>query len=199
MPLSTQTQVEQLLQINFDSDTDAACAQYIGFADGIIIKYIGFDPNAEADIVEVHDPTWTQDLWVDRPTIEDVTSVVVDGVTLDESDTSGYVWYSSGRVRRTGGLWSSDPQGIVVTYDGGYSTIPADLSFVSASLAARMMQAGSAALPSGLAGVKQIRLEGSDAVTFGDATMDLSAVARLTEADKELIDPYRRGTAGVAI
>lgn len=199
MPLSTQTQVEQLLQINFDSGTDTACAQYIAFADGIIINYIGFDPNTGAAISETHDPTYTDELWIDRPPVRAVASVTVDGTALTLSDTAGYLWYASGQFLRTGSIWHSDPQGIVIVYDGGYATIPADISFVSASLAARMMQAGSSALPSGLAGVKQIRLEGSDSVTFGDATLDFSTVARLTDTDMMLLDPYRRGTAGVAI
>lgn len=199
MALSTQTQVEQLLQINFGSDTDEACAQYIAFADGLIVSYIGFNPEADAARTETHDPTWTDELWVERPPIRAVTSVTVDGTALSLSDTSGYLWYESGRLLRTGHVWSSDPQGIVVVYDAGYATVPADISFVSASIAARMMQAGASALPEGgsLAGVKSISLDGSDSVSFGDASLDITAVEIMSPMDIMILDPYRRRTAGV--
>lgn len=199
MALCTQDQVEQLLQINFGSDTDATVAQYVAFAGQIIKTYIGFDPELDDAITENHDPTYSSELWVEQPPIRDVTSVTIDGVALTESDTAGYLFYESGLLFRTGGIWSSDPQGIAVVYKGGYATVPPDISYVCALLAARMFQAGAAAAVGGDAGVgiKSLRLDGSDSVTYQDSVSDIGTMPVLTENEMMFLDPYRRGTVGV--
>lgn len=197
MALATQTMIEQLLQQPFGDE--ALADQLIAWADASVIAYIGFNPESADALTENHDPTGTDQLWVDRPPIRSVTSVTVDGSALTDSVTAGYKWYPSGLLLRTGTVWSAYPQGVEVVYNGGYASIPPDLSLVSAAIAARRFQAGVAALPEdgALAGVQSISLSGSDSIAFTATANDFAAGGLMTEEERATLDYYRRGTVGV--
>lgn len=199
MALATQTQVEQILQIDMDDPADVVVAQLIEWADQAVITYIGFDPQAHAGTVENHDGTGSPELYLDRPPIDTITSVVLNGVTLTEGVDNDFVVYPEAGylLRRGGRIWTAKPRSIVVTYDGGWATVPPDIVVASAQVAARMFQAGAAALPEGAEGIRQINLAGSDSVTFTDTAQNVTVTPTITDNERVLLDPYRRRTVGV--
>lgn len=180
MPLCTQTQVEQRLQIDFASDTDPVCAELIAAAQGHIERIVG-RPLEDDDYTETFDAPEGPDLWLTYTPVNSVASVVVDGVTLSTSDA--YVLQgSAGRLTRTVNdmprPWGTKKlQSIAVTYNGGYVTVPNDIQDICAWMAARAFQVGVAfaAVPSGAEGIKQVALAGSDSVTYADVAINASA------------------------
>lgn len=86
-----------------------------------------------ADLVESHDGGDVARIWLRRPPIASVTSVVLNGTAIDNTD--GYAWTiqpDTGELRR-GPPWGDvrfcarfprGLQNVVVAYAGGFTTIP---------------------------------------------------------------------------
>lgn len=172
--LASQTDVEQRLQIDFTNNADPVCASLIAAAQGHIEREVGRAVEAAAR-TETLDWPPSSYLWLKWTPVNSITSVVVDGTTLVA--VTDYIFEpTSGRVARvsSGYLtgWSVyKPASVVVTYNGGYVTVPLDLRDICATSAARAFQIGAAyaAMPAaGASGaVQSITLAGSDSVTFG--------------------------------
>lgn len=150
------------------------------------------------DRTETFDAPDGDAVWLAVTPVNSVAAVTVDGHTLDSSEY--VVDAGTGRLLRViNGIprsWSTlKVQSIAVSYNGGYSTVPADLVDVCARAAARAYQAGKSASVNTV-GVKQINLAGSDSVTFTDETSDVSAALFLTDEEREVARYYRNRVLG---
>lgn len=202
MPLATQADLEAFLQIDFTTDPDPIVTYLIQGADALVIDYLGYNPEDEDGITEVHDPSSTPNLWVRRPPIRALTSVVVDGVTVDSDNYVAYgAGEKSGLIRRLSGRWGGPLQATVVTYDGGYAPfgtggdfdLPATIRDASVRIAARAFEAGSAFAAEGhTAGVRSIALAGSDTITWSDGAEEAAEKAMtLTPSVRQMLAPHK--------
>ncbi len=197
MALCTQEDVEKFLQINFGSMPEAVADYLIEGADGLIIDYLGFDPQEQADLIEIHDPSHTFDLWVRRPPIGSVNEIQIDGTVLASTQ---YVVYlededRSGLIRRIDGArWHSQLRGIRVDYDAGYPTIPFPLRDASVKIVARAFEKGVAFAADGhTPGVTAVTLAGSDSISWSEGSNDVSKGAlELMAAERMGISRYKR-------
>lgn len=193
--LALQADLEKFLQINVTSEPDAAITAYLQSASTIIETYCNRVFTSGTVTAEKHDGGHAA-VFLLQPPVTSITTVVENAVTLAAAD---YMFYSDGRlVRMSGGypyVWFWKPQTVVVTYVGGYTTIPFDVRDVCVRIAARAFQAGAAfAGASASAGsLKSITLAGSDSVTYSDAVSSSVATAavQLTQEDKTVLNPYR--------
>ncbi len=196
MALCTQEDVEKFLQIAFGSMPEAVADYLIEGADGLIVDEIGYDPENDPAIVETHDPSHTFDLWVRRPPINSVASVVVDGTTIDSALYAVYLEDEdkSGLIRRLGARWSGLARGTVVTYDGGYAVIPFPLRDASVKIVSRAFEKGVGFAADGhTPGVTSVSLAGSDSISWSEAASDVAKGAlELTMAELMMISTYKR-------
>lgn len=197
MALCTQEDVEKFLQIAFGSMPEAVADYLIEGADGLIFDEIGFDPQLEADLIEIHDPTHTFDLWVRRPPIAAVNSVTIDGTALAATQ---YVVYlededRSGLIRRIDGQrWSAPLRGISVDYDAGYAVVPFPLRDASVKIVARAFEKGVGFAADGhTPGVTSVSLAGSDSISWSEAASDVAKGAlAITMDELQMISRYKR-------
>lgn len=196
MSLSTQADLEKYLQIEFDNDPEPVVTYLIEGADALIVSFLGFNPESEDGLVELHDPTFTEDLWVSRPPIRALTSISVDGTAIAASSFVAYLEgeRSSGLIRKLNGRWSSLPRGIQVTYDGGYSEVPFDIRDASTRIVARAFQKGTEFAADGHApGVRSISLAGSDSITWSEGADDVSKGSLALDAvERATLSRYKR-------
>lgn len=197
MALSTQADVEKFLQIKFGSMPEDVADYLIEGADGLIIDYLGFDPQAEADLIEIHDPSHTFDLWVRRPPIGAVNAVTIDGIALPSSSFVVYLEDEdrSGLIRRIDGArWHSRLRGISVDYDAGYPVIPTPLRDGSVRIVARAFEKGVGFAADGhTPGVLSVSLAGSDSITWSEGANDVAKGAlELMQEDRMGISRYKR-------
>lgn len=193
--LATQLDFEKFLQIDVTAEPDAAITAYIQSASTIIETYCNRVFTSGSVTAETHDGGFAV-VFLRQMPVTAVATVVENAVTLAAAD---YMFYSDGRlVRMSGGypyVWYWKPQTVVVTYTGGYTTVPFDIRDVCVRIAARAFQAGAAfaAAPAGAGAIKSINIEGSDSVTYADAVSGSVATAavQLTDVDKEVLNPYR--------
>ncbi len=197
MALCTQADVEKFLQIAFGSVPEEVADYLIEGADGLIFDELGFDPQLQADLVEIHDPSHTFDLWVRRPPIGAVNSVLIDGTALA---ATAFVVYlededRSGLIRRIDGQrWSSKLRGIVVDYDAGYLTVPFPLRDASVKIVARAFEKGVGFAADGhTPGVTSVSLAGSDSISWTEAASDVAKGAlEITMGELKMISRYKR-------
>ncbi len=154
-----------------------------------------------ASVTEIFEvDQWESWYVTDRFPITAITSVTEDTNLLTVTDQ--YLSYEDGRLRRVNGAldssWSMFPNGVTVVYTAGYGsgapspfdTVPPDLVLAIVSIAADLVaHAGVFAL--GVVPVKQVQLEGSDAVTYA-VTVDMRKPGELSDAVKTLLSPYVR-------
>lgn len=202
MALSDQTDLEKFLQIVFGTNPEPVVTYLIEGADSLIRDYIGFDPEQADGLAEVHDPTYTPNLWVRRPPIRDVTSITADGVTVDSSLYTFYLMDEdkSGLIRYlNGNRWASEPRGITVTYDAGYlpADLPKTIRDASVRIVARAFQKGVAFAQDGsgaTTGLRSIALAGSDSITWAEGSEDVALKAlELTFGESRPLSQYKRG------
>ena len=197
MALSLQADLQRFLQIVFTNQPEPVVDYLIEGADGLIIDYLGFDPQEDAALAEIHDPTGTFDLWVRRPPIASVATITIDGtalaatafeVYLEDEDKSGLIH------RIDGQRWASKRRGIIVTYAAGYATIPFPLRDASIRIVARAFQKGAEFAAEGRTpGVTQIALAGSDSITWSESANDVSTGAlQLTAMERQMVSRYKR-------
>ncbi len=197
MALCTQADVENFLQIGFGVMPEPVADYLIEGADGLIFDELGFDPQLQAGLTEIHDPTHTFDLWVRRPPIGAVNSVTIDGTALA---SSAYVAYledelRSGLIRRIDGQrWSGPLRGISVDYDAGYATVPFPLRDASVKIVSRAFEKGVGVFADGhIPGVTSVSLAGSDSISWSAEASDVARGAlEITAGELGMISRYKR-------
>ena len=198
MVLAVQADVQNILQTVFTNQPESVITDLLGRASAMVETYLhrNVEENAgEVETLDGHGARTT--LFLVRTPVTAVASVVEDGVSLTLTDD--YLFYEDGRLVRTADgnrdlWWDPKRQSIVVTYTGGYATIPRDIADTTARLVARWFQAGAAyaAAPDSAGAVKSIALDGSDDIEYSDAVLAVSMNAGFADAEKEALNPYRR-------
>lgn len=198
MALITQSDVEAHLGLAAGSLDGTEIDLWILQAQSIAEQYCHQPLEESQGIVE----TFEVDQWepwhrLARFPVTAVDSVVEDTVTLTE--TTDYLWYDDGRIRRVrnsdDASWSRYVAGVVVTYDAGYTsgTVPEGLKLALESIAADLYRAALQHAAVGESGpVKQVSLDGSDSITWQDSTDWAVTAVKLTDGQKQLLSPYRR-------
>lgn len=197
MALCTQADVEKFLQIAFGVMPEDVATYLIEGADGLIFDELGYDPQAQAGEVEIHDPSHTFDLWVRRPPIGAVTEIQIDGTVLPATAYTVYLENEdkSGLIRRfDGNRWSSKLRGIQVTYDAGWTIVPFPLRDASVKIVARAFEKGVAFAADGhTPGVTSVSLAGSDSISWSEAASDVAKGAlELLFGELSMISRYKR-------
>jgi len=197
--LATLTQLEKHLQTDLGADTDGYVAEYLAQAQAACESYCRQPLEWAASIVDTFEDagTWHQ---LSQFPVTGVTSIVEDTYTLTVTDE--YLWYSDGRLRRVAGSvdwrWTTNPNGVVVTFDAGYGTgapvetIPPDLSLAIVTYAAALFRHGAAYAADGAKPIKSITLEGSDTIQYAVASEPLTEQPLLGQRSKQLLGPYMR-------
>ena len=201
MPLCAQLDVEQFLQIDVTSEPEAQVTYLIENAGAQIESYLDRTVEAATGIIETLDGIGQHVIRLKDWPVNAMTSIVEDGVTL--TITEDYLWYPNGIVRRMSGdlriSWAFKDQGVVITYEAGYATVPFTIRDVCARMVARAFQAGAAYAntPTGAEGIKKLSLDGSDSVEYSDAVRDVTMAAIIIRDDeKQSLNRYRRQLVG---
>ena len=196
MALCTADDVEYRLGgVSFTTTEAVLVGELIDAAQGHMER-IAARTLESASRTETFDAPESPMIWLENTPVTAVASVVVDGTTLTVTDD--YLYTSSGRITRVAnGIprhWATrKAQTVVVTYTGGYVTVPEDLKDICARVAARAWQAGEAyeSAPAGAGGIRQVSLAGSDSVTFASTVADVTAAVSLTPEEIEAVRYYR--------
>lgn len=199
--LCSQGDVEQRLQIDFTNNADPVCASLIAAAQGHIEREVGRAIEATVRAETLDGPPGSY-LWLKWTPVNSVTSVVVDGTALVA--VTDYIFDGAfGKLARVSSGYLTGwavykPASVVVTYNGGYTTVPLDLRDLCATVAARAFQAGAAyaALPAGSDGISQEGI-GSYSVQYFDeaagglATKSVTRPVQLTPEEIAICHHYR--------
>lgn len=168
----------------------ADLAELVTVASNQVENYCGRTFAYGTGLVDYLDGTHTPRIWVLRPPIVTLTSVVYNGTTLVEN-TDFLVNYDVGRITRGDGRWDPDlmplswwvgTRNVVVSYAGGYSTIPHPVQMATALAAQHIALATSAPFKS----------ERLDNYSYTRADVD----ADLPPAAMALLSAYRRVPVG---
>jgi len=115
---------------SYDSNETAVVENMINLATKYAENYIGrYIKGRGEDLAESIDvPMKTQELFVTNFPVISITSVVEDGDTLTEGEDEDYIYYDEdGCFLRNDVYWTSGYKKVVITYQGGYATVPEDL------------------------------------------------------------------------
>ena len=201
MALATLLELEQFAQKNFTDNADPAVLLLLDLATGLIESHCGRTFTAQSTVIETLDSKGSRYMFLSQWPVTAVDEVVENDVTLVEG--TDYLWYPNGKVARISGSgrvrwrWLNMLQGVVITYDHGYpsGSEPKTLNGVCLSIAARIfnLAAIDANTPVAAGGIKSVKLEGSDSITY-DAAAILGAAAgmKLTDAELHLLLPFNR-------
>ncbi len=200
MALTTITDLEAHLATTFaGDDITLVTSTWLPQAQAAAEQFC-LQPLEHASVTEVFEvDQWEQRYVTDRYPVTAVTSVTEDDTVLTVTDE--YLFYQDGRLRRVNGSldwsWSMFPNAVSVVYTAGYGTgapspfdaVPADLVLAIVSIATDLLNetrifAEHAGVP-----VKQVQLEGSDAVTYGEPDRK---PGELSKGVKLLLSPYMR-------
>jgi len=206
MPIATQTDVEQRLQIDFTNAADPVVANLIAAAQGHIEREVGYPLESATGLIEKFDGSVSgyriSTLFVSRRPLTAIASITEDGTALAATD---YLFYADGRIVRVSNgydiTWKTyKRQAIVVTFTAGYASgaVPKDLVDLCAVMAARAFQVGASfAASSPVAeGITQISLEGSDSISYSEAAGQLAIGLKTgPELDERDICHYYRTPA----
>lgn len=143
MALCTSADVESIVQINYNTalQTDITNT-FIPYVESAIKRFLGYDPELNASIVETFDGKERTHLFLKVSPVNSVASIVEDGFTLTEGNEQDYVVFKEeGYIVKTGhSRWSDAKlQNVVVTYSGGFATIPDVIRFTCARAAGRIL------------------------------------------------------------
>lgn len=190
MALITQDDIEKTLHIQFGSSPDPVADWLIENSQAMVETYCKRTFEEETGVVETLDGNDRHTLWLSKFPVTGVTSVVEKGTTLDSSQ---YVWYPNGRlVRQSVGYdhpWPLKRQSVVVTYDGGFATIPFDLRMAVAAVAAEGFKIGAAYAEQKSPGINLERI--GDYMVQYDLDRAMAGM-RIPEGAKRLLNHYRR-------
>jgi len=195
--LCTQGDVQNLLHTVFDNQPEPVITDLIGRASSMVETYVHRELEEDAAVVETLDGHGARTtLFLQRQPVTAVASVTEDGVALAAG--TDFLFYEDGRLVRTADgeydlWWTSNRQAVVVTYTGGYATIPRDIAHATSSAVTRWFQAGVAfaAAPDSAGAVKRIALDGSDEIEYSDAVLDITMALGFSEAEMMLLNAYR--------
>lgn len=135
----------------------------LNVASSTVRAYLGHHVTRQEELFRL-DPKGSTFVRVPVFPLLDVVSVTVSG---EELDPSSYAWSSTGYIIRADGLdFPKLPGSVVVVADGGFDDVPAVISGVVLSLAARLVD--------GSANVKQETI-GTYSVTYATPTPTLQA------------------------
>ena len=214
MAFSTAADVESYTQIDFDSDLESHLTNnLIPFVDAAINQYVGYDL-AHGTKTETFTGDQTHEIFLRHLPVHSVTSVVEDDITLTEGNSSDFVFYDSGRLRRLGKRWSyAREQNIVVTYVSGYTAfggglstdLPIQIKMVSSRAAARLLEntlSVSSQQEPGEISAQGASTAGNFNLAISERIGEYSAdyavgidalsTAPLTQSDMNLLAPYRK-------
>ena len=143
MALCTSADVESIVQINYNTalQTDITNT-FIPYVESAIKRFLGYDPELNTNIVETFDGKERTHLFLKVTPVNSVASIVEDGFTLTEGNENDYVVFKEeGYIVKTGhSRWSDAKyQNVVVTYSGGFATIPDVIRFTCARAAGRIL------------------------------------------------------------
>ena len=195
--LCDQTDVEQLGLLDFDDPADPTVAQFIAVASARFEQLAGRTFGLESGIVETHDGRSRPKLRLEKWPIVAVTEVVEDGTVLTEG--VDFLTYPDGGylIRGTQDYdlrWSGRRQGVQVTYDAGYATIPPLIVGVVAGLVVRAFMAAAvcASVPVEAIGIKMAQLEGSDQVEYREIVAEAVGSMMFTDDEIKVAKSFRR-------
>jgi hypothetical protein len=165
-------------------------AELVTVASVMVENYCGRIFAYQAATVDYLDGTGTPRIWVLRPPIIAIASVVYNGTTLTEGsdfiadDCMGRLTRGDGRTDpdKLGLAWCSGTRNVVVTYNGGYEEIPAPVKMATALAAQGIVNASGAPFQS----------ERMDNYSYTRA----SSESDLPTASMALLAPYRRVPIG---
>ncbi len=202
MTIAIQADVEKRLQIDVTSEPDAVVTALLEAAQGHVESHLGrpLEQTAHTERFDGHHAgSPRRALFLKYLPVVSITTVVEAGVTLSASD---YLLYSDadleGRLIRVSGgnqaEWrTSKPQGIVVTYQGGYpaNQAPKALVDVVAWMAAHAFQMGAANAAGGgpSEGLKAEQIDTYRAEYFGPAD-GLNNLVEFSEWMWPILDRY---------
>ena len=143
MALCTSADVESIVQINYNTDLQTDITNtFIPYVESAIKRFLGYDPELNTSIVETFDGKERTHLFLKVTPVNSVASIVEDGFTLTEGNENDYVVFKEeGYIVKTGhSRWSDAKyQNVVVTYSGGFATIPDVIRFTCARAAGRIL------------------------------------------------------------
>ncbi len=190
MALCTQADIEKLIQVDITAEPEPQVTFLIENAQAMIESHCHRIFEAAVGIVETLDARGASMLYLKQTPVTGITSVVEDTVALVAAD---YAFYPNGRVVRIRNQhdinWTHRRQAIVITYDGGFATVPFDIRMVCASVAAEAFKTGAAYAAQGSPGVKLERI--GDYMIQYDLDAAIAAM-ELTMADRKVLANYRR-------
>lgn len=195
MTVAAQADIEALRQLVFDNQPEPKVTVVLEAAQRAVEGVVGMPFNAAAALTATMTGRGDKLLTLPRWPVSTVTTVTVDGVV--EAEGTDYVVDPAGYLERLplGGLWWSEPRGIVVVYDAGWADetkAPTGLRQLVAQIATRVWQAGIAfAETDGPAGMVQETI-GAYSATYGDFATDGSFGITLTEAEEATAQQFKR-------
>lgn len=207
MALTTQTAIEQRLQVDFTNDPDPVITALIAAATAHMEAFLHRALESASYTGEVHDPRYpvTLDQWP----VTAISAVAVDGTSL--TLPADIIQYPRGQIYRASNgyvtAWGTmKPRSISVDYTAGYLAGTHDrelahLGSICTEIVARAFRlaADYVATPAGAGDIQAISLAGSDSVTYATGAGTVSAIPTeavgrflsLTEADKAELNQYR--------
>jgi hypothetical protein len=127
--LATVDEVKRSLGIT-STDDDVLMFDLVKSSSDFVEKSANRTFNFASYTETFYPETGVRELLLENFPITSVTSVVIDGITLDlaTSTIRNYVWSKDGTLRRVdGGIFPREPAETVVTYKAGFETVPEDV------------------------------------------------------------------------
>ena len=208
MALCDQEEIEKRLQWDITAEPDSVVTSLIAAATAHMEGEVGRRLESATYTAELHDPPDGAVFLKNWP-VTSITTLEVDGAAVA---STGYTFYSDGRLHRTSnsrdvGWASSKRKAISVTYAGGYlagthTSELAHLGSICTEIVARAFRSGaaSAAQPAGvgLGGIASVTLAGSDSVTYsttGGDTLELGGgltrFIQILDDERRQLQQYR--------
>lgn len=192
MALCTQADLEMILQIDFLGDPDDTVTFLIASAQALIEKFCGRTFEEESGLTVTLDGRGVTTLFLRKTPVTAVNQVTEDGTVLAADD---FMFYSDGRlIRRSGDAdirWTWKRQAVTVDYDGGYATVPDDLAYLCANIAARMFQRGAAFANTEVQATVTSQKLGDFSESY-DLNRAAALEITLTDDEKRALSAYRR-------
>ena len=214
MAFCTAADVRTYVQFSLDTSlTTHLTNNIIPLVEAAIKEYVGYDVE-QATKTETFTGDQTKDIFLTHLPVNSITSIVEDGITLEEGNEKDFVKYSNGRLTRIGKRWSYlKPLNIVVTYNAGYYArsgsdtpkLPVQFKAVTERASARILESTliiasqqEAGEIKGQTSSEMSNFVLSDNQRVGDYSISypgglaLNAATVLTASDLTLLAPFRR-------
>ena len=133
-PLVPTSAVEPFVEYAISPPGAARVAEAVEVASALVRSYVRSNITRVTGDVAVLDGTHGRRLVLGGRPVVAVTSVRLDGATLDPT---GYTWSRSGALWRGAG-WGGPDHQVQVVYDHGFTVVPRDLAAVTRLVAVRL-------------------------------------------------------------